>query len=188
MQIPLQITYRDLHATPAIEARLRQEARKLEHFHDRMVSCRVVLSAPHRRHHKGRLYHVRIDITLPGAEVVVNREPRARRAHEDVMIAIRDAFDAAARRLQEHARKRRGEVKQHQAPPHGRVVRLFERQGYGFIASADGREIYFHKNAVANDAFASLELGAEVRFAEARGDKGPQATTVTPMGKHHIVE
>jgi len=188
MQIPLRITYRDFAATPAIEARLREEARKLEQFHDRMVSCRVVLSAPHRRRHKGRLYQVSIDIILPGGELVVNREARENHAHEDLYVAIRDAFNAAARRLQSHARQRRGEVKQHQAPPHGQVIRLFERQGYGFIASADGREIYFHQNAVANGAFATLEVGSEVRFAEAQGDKGPQATSVTPLGKHHIIE
>ena len=71
-----------------------------------------------------------------------------------------------------------GQVKRHEAAPQGRVARLFPEEGYGFIESVDGREIYFHRNAVVNGGFERLAVGAAVRFAEASGDKGPQASTV----------
>jgi ribosome-associated translation inhibitor RaiA len=84
MQVPLQITFHDIDPSEAIEARIQERAAKLEEFCDRITSCRVVVEAPHRRNHKGRLYSVRIDLTLPGAEIVVNREPQLNHAHEDV--------------------------------------------------------------------------------------------------------
>lgn len=187
MQIPLQITFRDLPPSDAIEARVRSETAKLERYFDRITACRVVIEAPHRRHHKGKLYHVRVDITLPGGTLVIDRERHARHAHEDVYVAIRDTFQAAQRQLRSHARKRRGEVKQHETPPHGRIVRLFPGEGYGFIGTPDEREIYFHRNAVVNESFDQLEVGVEVRFVQVQGDDGPQASTVTAVGKHHIV-
>ncbi len=190
MQVPLQITFHDIDPSDAIEARIRERAAKLEEFYDRITSCRVVVEAPHRRNHKGRLYSVRIDLALPGAEIVVNREPQLNHAHEDVYVALRDAFNAAQRRIQDYVRRRRGQVKAHEAPGHGRVIRLFPQEGYGFIETADGREIYFHKNAVLNGAFDKLEVDSQVRVVEAvvEGEKGPQASTVKLIGKHHIVE
>lgn len=190
MQVPLQITFHDIDPSEAIEARIRERAAKLEEFCERIISCRVVVEAPHRRNNKGRLYSVRIDLTLPGAEIVVNREPQLNHAHEDVYVAIRDAFNAAQRRIQDYIRRRRGQVKAHEAPGHGRVTRLFPLEGYGFIEMPDGRELYFHQNAVLNGAFDKLEVGSEVRVVEAveEADKGPQASTVKLIGKHHIVE
>ncbi len=103
MKLPLQITARNIELTGAIEAAVRGKARKLERFHDGIVSCRVVVEAPHRHHHKGVMYNACIDITVPGGEVVVKRE-----LHEDLYVAIRAAFDAARRQLQDISRKRRG--------------------------------------------------------------------------------
>lgn len=190
MQVPLQLTFHDIDSSEAIEAKIRERATKLEEFSDRITSCRIVVEAPHRRNHKGRLYVVRIDVSLPGADIVVNREPQLNHAHEDVYVAIRDAFNAAQRQIQDYVRRRRGQVKAHEAPGHGRVIRLFPAQGYGFIRTADGREIYFHSNSVVNGAFDKLEVGSEVRVVEAEGEgeKGPQASTVKLIGKHHIVE
>ena len=187
MQLPLQITYRDVEATEAIEAEVRAEAANLERFYGRLTSCRVVVEAPHRRHRKGKIYHVRVDLTVPGAEVVVDRDPAAGHEHEDLHLAIRDAFRAARRRLEDHARRAGGRVKWHEPPPHGRVARLFADQGYGFIVTADGQEIYFHQDSVTTGGFAELRPGAEVRYAlhEGEGEKGPQASAVTPVGKHH---
>jgi cold shock CspA family protein len=188
MQIPLQITFRDIPPSEAVEARIRKEMDKLEQFNGRITSCRVVVEAPHRRHHKGRLYHLRIDLTLPGGELVVNREPSEKHSHEDVYVAVRDAFRAAQRELKRFGRKRRGEVKHHEAPAHGRVAKLFAQQGYGFIEAPAGRQVYFHQNAVPNEGFAKLEVGNEVRYVQVPGDEGPQASTVTPIGKHHILD
>ncbi len=188
MQIPMQITFRDIEQSDAVETRVREQAEKLEEFYSRMTSCRVVVSSPHRQHHKGKLYAVSIDITVPGGEIVVNKEKGDDHAHEDVYVAIRDSFNAAKRQLEDFARKQRGDIKSHESPHHGRVARLFPEQDYGFIAAADGREIYFHRNSLVVGDFDKLEEGAEVRFVESEGESGPQASTVKLVGKHHIVE
>ncbi len=106
MKLPLQITARNIELTEAIEAAVRAKARKLERFYDGIMSCRVVVEAPHRHHNKGVLYNASIDITVPGSEVVVKREP-----HEDLYVAIRDAFDAARRQLQNISQRQRGDTK-----------------------------------------------------------------------------
>lgn len=188
MQIPLQISFRNMDPSPAVEERIRRKAAKLERFHDRIVGCTVVVEAPHRHQHKGKLYSVRLDISIPGKDVVVDRAKPIDQAHEDIYVAIRDAFSAAARRLEDHARRRRGDVKSHAVPPHGKVARLFD--DYGFVATADGEEVYFHRNSVVGSDFDALEIGSEVSLvvAENEGIKGAQASTVRPVGKHHIVE
>ncbi len=135
-----------------------------------------MVEAPHRHHQHGVQFNVRIDITVPGGEVVVKREP-----HTDIYVAIRDAFIAARRQLQSHAKRQRGDVKSHAPQPYGRVSQLFLMDGYGFLTADDGREIYFHKNSVLNGGFEKLEVGSEVRFAEEQGDQGLQASTVVPV-------
>jgi cold shock CspA family protein/ribosome-associated translation inhibitor RaiA len=186
MQVPLQIVFEGLDSSEALESLIRSEAEKLERIFDRITSARVVVEAPHRKNQPSKIYDVRIHLTLPGGrDVVVDREPGRNRSHDDAAIAVRDAFKAAARQLQDKVKVLRGYVKAHETPPHGRIVRVDE--DHGFIAAADGREIYFHRNAVLNDGFDKLEIGAEVRFDESVGAKGPQASTVKPVGKHHIV-
>jgi cold shock CspA family protein/ribosome-associated translation inhibitor RaiA len=177
MQTPVQISFRDMAPSEAIETRVRELAAKLERFASDLVGCRVVIEAPHRHHHKGKLFHVRIDLTLPGHDLVVDREPE-NHAHEDVYVAIRDAFVAAQRQLQNRVHRRRGDVKAHELPPTGRIARVFPHEGFGFIETADGREIYFHEHAVLNGGFARIEVGDEVRFTEEAGEKGPQATSL----------
>jgi ribosomal subunit interface protein len=187
MQVPLEIVFEDMDPSDAIDARLREEAAKLEQFTDRITSARIVVAKPHRRGQKGSTYGVRIHITMPGAgDIIVSREPGDRNAHEDVYVTIRDAFNAARRQLQDQVRKLQGKVKVHEAPPHGVVDSLVPQEDHGFISAADGRIIYFHRNAVAEDGYDDLEVGQEVRFSEAVGDKGPQATIVQPVGKHHL--
>lgn len=190
MQLPLQISFRHMDSSPNIEVAIRKRAERLNHFYPRIMGCRVVVEAPHRHHRKGKLYEVHIDLTVPGEEIAVTRSGPQDHAHEDVFVAIRDAFNTADRLLEDHARKFRGDVKRHEAPLHGKVARLFPHEGYGFIATADGNEVYFHKNAVTGGGFDKLEVGAEVRvaIAEKESRHGPQATTVVPVGKHHIVE
>lgn len=117
MKLPLQITFRDVAPSEAIETQIREKAEKLDLFSDKVLSCRVTVEAPHRHHNKGKLYHVTIDMSVPGAELVANREPDKAKAHADVHVAIRDAFDAARRQLQNYARRTRGEVKTHRVAP-----------------------------------------------------------------------
>lgn len=167
-----------------IEAAIREKAKRLDRFYDRIMGCRVVVEAPHRSHRKGKVYHVRIDLTVPGSELLVKRDPPMHGAHEDIYVAVRDAFNAAGRKLQDYARRQRGVMKSHELEPMARVVRLFPEEGFGFLETADGREIYFHRNSVLDPGFDSVEVGTKVYFAEEEGAKGPQATTVKLAGKH----
>jgi cold shock CspA family protein len=187
MQIPPQITFRGFERSESVEANILERVAKLEEFFPRIVSCRVVVQAQHRHHHQGKLYHLCIDLKVPDKELVVSRSQHDKQAHEDIYVAIRDAFDAATRKLEEHARVKRRKIKSHEVPPHGKVSDLIPDEDYGFISTSTGRQIYFHRNSVTADAFDTLTLGTEVRFVEVEGDEGPQASTVQPVGKHHIV-
>jgi ribosome-associated translation inhibitor RaiA len=108
MQLPLQITFRGLSHSDALEAAIRERAVKLDRFHPRITSCRVVLEQAGRHQHQGKQFVVRLDIGVPGGEIAVNRDH-----DEDVMVALRDTFDAARRKLEDHAREQRGDVKAH---------------------------------------------------------------------------
>jgi ribosomal subunit interface protein len=190
MDVPLELSFRNMDASEAVEARVRERVDKLETFFSRINSCRVVVEAPHRHQRKGKVYHVRIEIGVPGHTIVVDRDPGQHHAHEDVYVAVRDAFDAARRQLEDHSRKSAGRIKSHDVPLHGTVSLLNGFQGYGIAALPDGQEVYFHRNSVVNDGFESLKVGDELRLVIAAGEseKGPQATTVTPIGKHHLIE
>jgi ribosome-associated translation inhibitor RaiA/cold shock CspA family protein len=188
MQVPLQISFRHMDPSPALEARIRQRAEELEKFFGRITACRVVVECANRRPQQGRLFEVHIDLNLPGAEIAVGRDPGANHAHEDAHVAVRDAFDAVRRRLEDHVRDHRGAVKQHAVPDHGRVARLLFDRDCGFIVTPTGEEIYFHRNSVAGAAFDKLEIGTEVRFVAQPSEsaQGPQASTVVPLGKQHL--
>jgi ribosomal subunit interface protein len=182
MQVSPRITFRDMEPSPALEAAVREKMDKLARFYDRIIACHVVIEAPHRRHHQGRLYGVRIEITLPGGQVVVSHDRQRNHAHEDVHVALRDAFDAAYRQLEDYRRRQDGEVKTHTLPSAGEVVAVMADKGYGFIRSLDGHEVYFHRNSVLDGAFARLVPGSAVRFVEELGEKGPQASSVRLAG------
>ena len=107
MEIPLQITFRNISPSDAINANILERYEKIERFADQITSCRVIVEIPHKHKHKGYLYKVSIDITLPGEEIVSNRHSDKHHAHEDVYVAIRDAFDATKRQLISNSEKRR---------------------------------------------------------------------------------
>ena len=117
MQIPLQITFRNLDRSEAVEAKVRERVAELEHFYDRITGCHVTIEEPTRRQHKGNLYHVRVDLSVPGREIVVKRDPPEHHAHEDIYVAVRDCFDAVRRQLEDHVRRARGDVKTHEPKP-----------------------------------------------------------------------
>jgi len=183
---PLQITFRHMDPSESVASKIRERAEKLEKFYDQIMRCHVVVEAPHKHQHKGGLYWVHLDITVPDGELVVNRNPSQRSSHEDLYVAIRDTFDAARRLLEDRARRQRQKVKTHEVPPHGKVSELSPEMDYGRISTPEGRSIYFHRNSVLNADFDELKLGTEVRFAEEPGDEGPQASTVRVIGKHHL--
>jgi cold shock CspA family protein len=204
MQLPLQITFRNMGPTTEAEDWIRTESKKLETFYSQIMGCRVAIEVPHGHHRKGRLYHVRIDLTVPGSELVIKHEPslskeirqsggarmkkrqEVKTPHRDLQLAIRDAFRAAGRRLQDYARRQRGDIKRHESPIVGRVSKLLPEDGYGFLTTPDGREIYFHERSVLNRGFRRLRIGSEVSFVEEQGEKGPQASTVRTSRKRPV--
>lgn len=181
MQIPPEVAFRHMDPTEAVEERLSEEIERLDELDDQLITCRVMVELPERRQRKGNRYHVRIDLTRPGEEIVVDRHPVEHTSHEDPLIAIGEAFGAARKRLVEAKSRRRGEVKAHEEPPRGRILRIFDGEDYGFIETADGREVYFHRNAVTNGGFDRLSAGMPVRYVEEQGEEGPQATVVEPL-------
>jgi ribosomal subunit interface protein len=187
MQMPVQITFRHMASSPEVEERIQERAEALERFFDRITSCRVVIECRQPRQ-EGNIYQARIDLSVPGREIVVGRDTKAQHAHQDVFAAIRDAFDAARRQLEDYARDRRGEAKVHSVPDHGHIARFLPERDCGFIVSLDGREIYFHRNSVVGGEFDKLRVGNEVRFVAQEGEsaQGPQASTVVLLGKHHL--
>lgn len=178
MQLPLQIVFRGLDHSDAIEARIREKVAKLETFHHHIMSCRVVVEHERRQRHQDKHYNVRIDLHVPGREFAVNRDE-----HDDIYVALRDAFDAAKRLLEEDLRVQRREVKHHELPLHGRVSRL--NGNHGYIETPSGEEIYFSQENVADPAFENLEIGAEVQFLLEPGNNTLLAKRVT-AGKHRF--
>lgn len=117
MRIPLQITFHGIDHSDAVEERVREKVGKLEQLYDRITSCRVAIEAHHRNtsnlHHKGEPFHIRLDLTLPGTELVVKRDPKDSHVNEDIFVALRDAFQALERQLKEFVARQRGDVKAH---------------------------------------------------------------------------
>jgi cold shock CspA family protein/ribosome-associated translation inhibitor RaiA len=187
MQIPVDITFREIDKSEALEARVRDWVSKLERVYDRIVRCEVMVETPHRHHRNGRQFHVRVRLTVPGGEIVTSHDPGPDEAHEDAYVALRDAFLAAKRQLEEYVRKtyRRGDARLvvRNGAQHGRVTYLDVEKAWGWIEPDDGRRIYFHKNSVLGGVD-QLTVGDEVRFTEEAGNEGPQASTVDPIGTH----
>jgi cold shock CspA family protein len=203
--IPTQINFRGLAHSETIEADIHERIAWLEQFYGGIVRCRVLVEIPHRHRHDGRHFQVRIDITVPGgAPIVVSHEPSLHGPLKDVAeaehhkdtevdalhryahVAIHEAFDVARRQLQDFAREQRGVVKTHEVPDHGEIAEIFAVDGHGFIRAGE-RQIYFTRASVLDDAFDELEVGTPIAFVEEEGEKGPQASTVRVLGKHHYV-
>ncbi len=180
MQSSLQITMRDIPHSDTLEDHIRQKVAKLESFYPHLVGCRVVVEVPHKHKHQGRQFNVRLDITAPGGELVVNRE-----GHGDIYVALRDAFAAARRQIEDYGRRQRGDIKTHAPVFHGAVTRLVTDESYGFIETADGRELYFDRTNLANGDFDKLAIGGEVHFLEDVGAEGLQAKRVR-AGRNHV--
>ncbi len=182
MQTPLQIRYRHLDPSETLDQRIQEEAAKLEQFSDRIIACRVTVEQPHHHHWKGRHFRVRIELSIPGTELVVNRDPVEHADHEDPLIAVNEAFHALARKLEDAVRRDHHKVKRHEEAPVGIVSSLSLDREFGFLRTPDGREVYFHRNSVLDGGFDQLKVGAQVRFVEELGERGPQASTVHPVG------
>jgi cold shock CspA family protein len=194
MRLAPQITFLNMDTASELEAAVLKEAGGLERFFPRIMSCRVAIEGP-RRQEYGGLFNIRIDLGVPGEELVVEHNPslhttlrnveavrttkesEPRRERRDARRAIHEAFHEMRRRLQDYAHRIRGETKQHERLPVGKVIRLSPDEGFGFIET-EGREVYFHRNSVMAGHFDRLRIGSSVRFADEMGEKGPQASSV----------
>jgi cold shock CspA family protein/ribosome-associated translation inhibitor RaiA len=185
MRVPLEITFRDVPKTETIETLIQEKAAALDRICDNLISCRVAVEKPHENQRFGNPFRVRVTMRVPpGHELVVRRESTEGELSDRLPTVIRDAFDAARRRLKKLVDRQQGEVKSHPAQENlAYVVKLFQDQGYGFLKTLEGREIYFHRNSVLNNDFERLELGTGVRFVAVEGNEGPQASTVQVVDK-----
>lgn len=116
MQAPVQVTFRDMPVSDAVESACWEEAAKLERYYDRITSCRIAIGEAGRRQRKGNQFEVRIDLTVPGRVLVVNRHPPQGQRDEDIQLAVSDAFAKLRRQLEDFARRQRGQVKAHESP------------------------------------------------------------------------
>ncbi len=178
MKLPLQITFYGVTQSDAIEQYVRARAAKLDALDPRVMGCRVAIEMPHKHAQHGEHYRVRVDITVPGGELAVGHVPGMDRTFEDLYAAVDVAFDEAGRRLQDFVRRQRGDVKPHEKARHGHVSKLFAYEGYGFVRTEEGDELYFHRNSVLDGAFDRLRVGSRVRFVEASDEAGPHASTI----------
>ena len=181
MQSALQVMFRDMERSEELETRIRARADKLEQFHQRITGCRVTVEESHRHQNQGRHFGVRVDLQVPGRGPIVS----SMHHHEDVYVAVRDAFDAVERRLEEDTREVRGHVKAHDELQHGKVARMSLEEGFGFIEAADGAEYYFSRANVVHPAFDRLAPGTEVQFLVELAAEGAQAKRVS-AGKHRF--
>lgn len=185
MQVPLELTFRDVTKTEGIESLVHKKVDALHRVCDHLTSCRVAIEKPQRDQRTGSPFRVRIDVHVPpGHEIIAKREPGESDTHAPLDSVIRDTFDAAQRQLKRLVERQQGDEKFHpEQEAVALVARLFPDEGYGFLQTVDGRDVYFHRNAVANDDFDHLELGTGVHFVEVQGDEGPQASTVRIVDK-----
>ncbi len=187
METPVQVDFQGMAATEYVRTAVNRHLTQLEDRFGRITAGRVVVKAPGGHHRTGGLYEINVRLALPeGREVNIDHTRQNDERYADIDFAVNDAFKRVRRQLQDQVRKLQGEVKQHDGPPIGTVCELDPLGEFGFIETADGREIYFHRHSVLNGGFADLKVGARVTFAEEVGDKGPQASTVKPMAKHSL--
>jgi cold shock CspA family protein len=184
METTPHIDFQGMQASPEFRARILDQIERLEKHYGRMTSCRVVVKAPGGRRQTGGLFEINIHLSLPDErEVAVERTPPLDERFSSFDFALNDAFNKAGRQLQDQVRRMRGKVKHHEEGPAGVVRRLMREDGYGFLESADGREIYFHRNSVREPGFDTLQPGARVTFVEEEGESGPQASRVFPLAE-----
>lgn len=177
-----EIDFQGMEPRDDLRARIEEKVAHLEKLYGRMTACRVVVKAPGGHHRTGGHYEIGIRVALPdGREVDISRTPDPDERFQDVLFALGDAFRRADRQLEDAAREIRGAIKCHETAATGVVRSLSPADGFGLLESADGREIYFHRNSVTAPGFDSLALGARVEFLEEDGAKGPQARRVKPL-------
>ncbi len=185
--IPLHLSFHQLDASEALEDKIREKVDKLGQFYPGIQSCHVVVEQLHKHHHQGKHFHIRINLKVPGHELVAGREPDPNPAYTDVYVALRDAFKAMRRQLEDLVRHQQGHIKHHEEKPHGHITEISPDKTFGRIESVDGRWLYFHRNSLIGEDLDRIQMGTPVYYTEEMGDEGPQASSVIPAGKHPIL-
>jgi ribosomal subunit interface protein len=190
MQLPAEITWHNMDPIPHADERINHRIEQLEQFFGRITRCSVVVEAPHQRHRQGNQYEVRIEVTAPGGELSVGRRPGDDQAHTDVLVAIRDAFDAMERQLRRWKDGHSGRPESHATPLQGRIVKIDPDAESGQITATDGRLVYFHRNSVVGGSFDKLSAGDTVELVVDRGQDavGAHASTVRPIAPLRFVD
>ncbi len=173
MDRPLEIAFHGIASSDEVEAEIRQHVDKLERRFGHMIGCRVAVELLHRQHRTGNLYDIRVEMEVPGGELVVSHaphHPRQKFAQPNLPAYLRDAFRVAERRLTDFKRQISGEVKLHE-------------EAHGFILTHEGTQLYFHRNSLLDGEFDRLQVGDRVHFTEADGDTGPIAYKVWPASR-----
>ncbi|WP_392407230.1 HPF/RaiA family ribosome-associated protein [Chlorogloeopsis fritschii] len=188
MKVPPEITYRNLEKTDAIDALVHEKIAKLEQVCNYISSCHIAIEKIHDRPRAGSPYRVRIDMTVPpGHELVAESNPPDVNQYPPLESVIRDAFNAVVRQLKKLSEQQheydRAKVQDNTQQTTALVTKLFPEEGYGFVRTLDGQEIYFHRNSVLHDDFERLEIGTGVSCFVELGEEGPQASTVKIVDK-----
>lgn len=185
LQVPLEIAFRDVERTDEIDELIRKEVEKLEKMHHNITSCRLAVERPHSAQQSGNPFRVRLGIRVPrGHEVVITRDPADNDMHDPLDVVLNNAFKSAQRKLRKLIEQQRNQTKKHPDQEAGAVVeKLFPEEGYGFLRTVDGEEVYFHRNSVIHNDFDRLEIGTGVRYVAETGDRGLQASTVQIVDK-----
>ena len=181
MSPDIRIHYRGLPPSDAVSERIREHYAHLCQTFQRqaILDAHCYLELVNHRAGKSGCYRTTVDVSVPGRHLVVGLGGGRQGLHQDAHAALTEAFEAMERRLREYSRRLRNDVKHREpAAESARVVRLFPQQGYGFLETESGREVYFDENAVLAPGFDRLAVGSRVRFSEELGEEGPQATTV----------
>jgi cold shock CspA family protein len=189
MQEPLQISFHNMDSSEVLERRVREHWAKVERHYDGIISARIVLEAAHKQPHKSTL-GVSISIGVPGRDIVVKREQRLHETDDHATWVLNEAFQAAARQLEDYAQKQRRDVKTHEGErEYARIVRLYPDQDYGFIETRANVNVYFHRDVVRDADFSDLKEGSEVFYTLApdEGPMGPMASSVWTLGTDHPV-
>ncbi len=185
MQVGLEIAYRNVDKSDAVEDLIHQKLAKLQKLHDQIISCRISIERPQKSKQSGNPYRVRITMRIPpGHEIVATRDPQDYDIHDPLDMIVRDAFDVTERQLKKYVDRQQRDVKVHPRQQASAIVaELNGPEGYGFLETIDGRRVYFHERSVLHDAFKRLKIGDGVNFVEEMGDQGPQASSVHLVDK-----
>ena len=188
MQVPLDITYRDVEKTSDLDQLIRTKVEKLEDVCDHIIGCHVAVEKAHTHPDHGSPFRVRVDMTVPpGHEMAVTKNPGQGVQYDSLESIIRDTFDTARRQLRDLNEQQQNRQKRHPEQAVGGIItKLFPSENYGFLKALDGREIFFHRNSVLRDEFDRLSVGTGVQFFLSEGENGPQASTVRVVDRPGI--